>query len=117
MGMLFASLFLMWGRQAWHTANLFQEPVFFLSGFYFPVRALGYTVAFGAGIIPITLGLDGMNQIIGTATAMRFALFPVSYEIAALAVLTVFYFVVARYALAYMENMAKREGRLTLQQQ
>jgi len=117
MGMLFASLFLMWGREAWHTANLFQEPVFFLSGFYFPVRALGYTVGLCAGIIPITLGLDAMNQILGTSAALRFALFPVDLEIYALIGLTVFYFLLARYMLAYMENMAKREGRLTLQQQ
>lgn len=117
MGMLFASMFLMWGRQAWHTANLFQEPVFFLSGFYFPVKALGYTVATGAGIIPITLGLDAMNQLFGTSTGIQFALFPVNSEILALAFLAVLYFFLAHYALRFMENMAKREGRLTLQQQ
>jgi ABC-2 type transport system permease protein len=119
MGMLFASMFLMWGREAWHTANLFQEPVFFFSGFYFPVRALGYTVALGAGIIPITLGLDAMNQILGGSFARNplYFILPVNYEIIGLLLLTILYFVLAHYTLRFMENMAKREGRRTLQQQ
>src|SRR3989442_613429 len=36
LGMLFASLFMLYGREAWNTANLLQEPVYFLSGAYFP---------------------------------------------------------------------------------
>ena len=41
LGMLMASLFLFWGREAWHLANLFQEPVYFLGGMYAPVKVLG----------------------------------------------------------------------------
>src|SRR5262249_49338010 len=32
LGMTLASLFLLYGREAWHTANALQEPVYFLSG-------------------------------------------------------------------------------------
>src|SRR5262245_15239799 len=32
LGMMFASLFLLWGREAWHLVNLLQEPVFLLTG-------------------------------------------------------------------------------------
>ena len=45
MGMLFASLYMLWGRGAWHLSNLMQEPIYLVSGFYFPVRQLGFWVA------------------------------------------------------------------------
>jgi len=45
LGMLFSSLFMLYGREAWHGVNLFQEPIYFLSGFYFPVRNLGFITA------------------------------------------------------------------------
>src|SRR3972149_11866737 len=64
LGMLFASLFLMYGREAWHTANLFQEPVHFLSGAYFPKSLLPDTVQLVASLIPLTFGLDGIRQIV-----------------------------------------------------
>ena len=41
MGMLFASLFLMWGREAFHLAQLLQEPIYFLGGVNFPLAAIG----------------------------------------------------------------------------
>jgi len=37
LGMMFASLFLLWGREAWHTVNLLQEPVYLLTGLNFPL--------------------------------------------------------------------------------
>ncbi|HLF06702.1 MAG TPA: ABC transporter permease [Thermoplasmata archaeon] len=116
LGMLFASVFLMWGREAWHTTNLFQEPVFFLSGFYFPVRALGPAVALPAAIVPMTLGIDAMNQLLGGPSASQFGLLPVGVEIAILAVLSVAYVLLARTSLEFMERRGKRMGTLTLQQ-
>ena len=38
--MMFASLFLLFGREGWHLVNLAQEPVFLLSGTYFPDQEL-----------------------------------------------------------------------------
>ncbi|NIM97438.1 MAG: ABC transporter permease, partial [candidate division Zixibacteria bacterium] len=57
LGMLFSSLFMLYGREAWHGVTLLQEPVHLLSGFFFPVRNLGFFVALGASLIPLTLGL------------------------------------------------------------
>src|SRR5882724_3227194 len=37
LGMMFASLFLLWGREAWHLVNLLQEPVYLLAGLNFPL--------------------------------------------------------------------------------
>ena len=41
LGMMLASLFLMWGREAWHLTQLLVEPVYFVSGLNFPVGRLG----------------------------------------------------------------------------
>ncbi len=114
LGMLMASLFLLWGRQAWQLADLLMEPVFLLSGFYFPVRALGFLVALGASIIPITLGLDAMRQLLYPEMMEGFKFLPVEYAIAALAVLGVAFLTLAHRALRYFEALARREGRLTL---
>lgn len=115
LGMLFASLFLMYGREAWHMASALQEPVYLASGFYFPVRAIGFWTAIGASVIPLTLGLDAMRQIVFGMTDV--ALLPVGWELTGLAVLTVVYFVFALRALSKMEHLAKRAGRLTLKWQ
>lgn len=115
LGMLFASLFLMYGREAWHLSNALQEPVYLVSGFYFPVRAIGFWLAMGASLIPLTLGLDAMRQLV--FGGMDMGLLPVGWEVAGLAGLTVVYFVLALRALAKMEHLAKRAGRLTLKWQ
>src|SRR5213079_2455872 len=40
LGMMFASLYLLWGREAWNLSALMEEPIFFSSGFYFPLGGL-----------------------------------------------------------------------------
>ncbi|HEY8495926.1 MAG TPA: ABC transporter permease [Limnochordales bacterium] len=115
LGMLFSSVFLMYGREAWHMASALQEPVYLLSGFYFPVRALGFWAAMGASLIPLTLGLDAMRQLMFGAPDSAFL--PVGWELLGLAVMTVVYFLLALRSLAAMEHLAKREGRLTLKWQ
>jgi ABC-2 type transport system permease protein len=112
LGVTFASLFLLWGREAWHMAELFMEPVFLASGFYFPVRALGFWAAMGTSFIPLTLALDALRQLLfGPAHP---ALFPVWWEVGALGALAVFFIILARFMLRRMEYLARREGRLSL---
>ncbi len=111
LGMMSASLFLLWGREAWHLANLAQEPIYLISGFYFPVKNLGFWVAVGASIIPLTLGLDAMRQLLfPSGAALGFLTVPV--EVAVLSVLCVLFIIAARWLLGYMERIAVREGRL-----
>jgi ABC-2 type transport system permease protein len=112
LGMMFASLFLLLSREAWHLTNLAQEPVYLLSGFYFPVKSLNFWVAAGASIIPLTLGLDAMRQL-SFATGPTLGFLPVSTEIAILAALCLIFLIAARALLAHMEKLAIREGRLT----
>ena len=110
LGMALASLFLRWGREAWHGANLMMEPVFFVSGVYVPVATLGLWVGIGASLFPFTLALDAMRQtLFGSAHP---ALLPVRAEMAILAGLAVVFLVTARSALRSMELAARRYGTL-----
>lgn len=112
MGMMLASLFLLLGREAWHLSNLAQEPIYLLSGFYFPIKSLNFWIALGASIIPLTLGLDAMRQLVFPSGAML-GFLSVSIEIAILVVLCIVFLIAARLLLDYMERLAIREGRLT----
>ena len=116
LGMTFASLFLLWGREAWHLVNLLQEPVFLLTGMNFPVSIFrGYPLLLGAALlIPLTLGMDALRQLLFPAGA---GLFPVGPEAAGLALLGVVFMVLARISLAAMERRAKVAGRLGLRWQ
>jgi len=122
MGMMFASLYMLWGREAWHMSSLFTEPIYLVSGFYFPVKGFtamlgnpGTWIAVGASIIPITLGLDGMRQCLYPGTMDGFI--PVWQELIILVGLSVLFMILAKYSLRYMENLGKREGRLTMRWQ
>lgn len=112
LGMTFASLFLFWGREAWHMANLFMEPVFLGSGFYFPVRALGAAAWVSASVVPITLGLDAMRGLL--FSDLHPLLAPVEVELAILGGLAVAFSLLARGMLRRMERLSRREGRLGL---
>ncbi len=111
LGTALASLFLYWGREAWHTVNLFQEPVFLLSGMYFPVSALATGMAAIGCAVPLTLGLDALRTLF--VPGLHPAFLPLSTEVVLLAGLGVVYAVVARAALGRMEHLARAEGRLS----
>jgi ABC-2 type transport system permease protein len=116
MGMLFASLFLLWGREAYHLAELLQEPIYFLGGVNFPLRSLGTVSALIAATLPLAVGLDAMRQLAFPGPASQGVL-PVGAEIAILAAMGIIFLVGARLALSYLEQLARREGRLTLKWQ
>jgi ABC-2 type transport system permease protein len=111
LGMTFSSLFLLWGREAWHICNALQEPVYFVSGLYFPIRTLGAVGALAAGIVPLGFGLDAIRQVLLGADAH--GLLPVVTETWILAGLTVVFLVLAHFSLAHLERLSKQEGRLT----
>ena len=117
MGMMFASLYLMFGREAYHLSNLMTEPIYLASGFYFPVKALGFWAAAGASIIPITLGLDALRQLFYPITGVQYQFLPVTVELAILSVLCVVFIVLSKFSLDYMEKLGKQTGRLTLRWQ
>jgi ABC-2 type transport system permease protein len=112
MGMMMASIFLLLGREAWHMANLAQEPIFLASGFYFPIKSLPFWVAASASIIPLTLGMDAMRQLV-FPSGFKLGFMTVKSEIGILVILSVVFIASAKVLLAYMEKLAIREGRIT----
>lgn len=117
LGMVFASVFLLWGREAWHTVNLLQEPVYLATGMNFPVRVLGlmlhYAVPGVAMLIPLTAGMDAMRQVLfGTEGFLG-----VGPEVAILVGLAVVFFTLARWALGVLERKARADGKLTVKWQ
>jgi ABC-2 type transport system permease protein len=112
MGMMFASVFLAAGREAWHLSNLLQEPIYLASGFYFPVKAMGFWIATFASIIPLTLGLDAMRQLLFTNDP-TLGFMSVQVEVAILVVLGVIFITGAYFMLNKLEEIGRREGRLT----
>jgi ABC-2 type transport system permease protein len=112
LGMLFASLFLLWGRNAFQMTSLLQEPIYFFSGFYFPVKNLGVAVCTIASVIPPTLGLDAMRQLV-FASGPSIGFLPVRVEFEILAALTVVFVLAAKYWLDRLERIAVQEGSLT----
>jgi len=120
MGMLFASLFLMWGREGFHLAQLLQEPIYFLGGVNFPIRAIMPVAALAIAVLPLAVGLDAMRQLVfpnSDPEEVLAPMLPVNVEIVILAVMGVVFLVAARLALGYLERLARREGRLTLRWQ
>ncbi|MEN6394580.1 MAG: ABC transporter permease [Anaerolineaceae bacterium] len=112
LGMMTSSVYLLLSREAWHISNLAQEPIYLLSGFYFPIKNFNFWVALGASIIPLTLGLDAMRQL-SFASGASLGFLSVPVEIAVLSILSVVFLVGSHYLIRYMEKLAIREGRLT----
>ncbi|MHA2610110.1 MAG: ABC transporter permease [bacterium JZ-2024 1] len=115
LGMMFSSVYLLWGREAWHISNLLTEPVYLFSGFYFPVRAFGFWVALIASLIPATLGLDSLRQILFPHPFMGFL--PLWLELLLLTFLAAFFFSLAYWSLLLMEKLGKQTGTMTLRGQ
>lgn len=111
LGMLFAALFLLFGRDAWQITQMLQEPIYFVSGFYFPIKTFGFAVALGASILPLTLGMDAMRQLV-FKTGPSLGFLSVNTEIGLLVVLAVGFVAAARIWLGIVERKAVIEGTL-----
>ena len=117
LGMMFASVFLLYGRGAWHTVNLLQEPVYLMTGMNFPIKALGMmlinAVPAVAMLIPLAAGMDALRQVLFRTAGFL----PLSAEIAILAGLSLVFLTLARWTLATLERKARRDGTLTVKWQ
>jgi ABC-2 type transport system permease protein len=111
LGMLLASLFLFYQREAWQLSDAMQEPIYFLSGFYFPVRSLGAVVGGVGSLIPLTLGLDAIRQLVLPGTPQ---FIPVRWEVLAIVVQIAAYAALSQISLRYLERRARVDARLIL---
>jgi ABC-2 type transport system permease protein len=111
LGMMFASLFLLWGREAWHTVNLLQEPVYLLSGTNFPLRNVFPKAVGGAVLlIPLAAGMDAMRQVLFRTEGVL----SVGTEIGLLAGLAVVFLTGAKKCLDFLERKSLQDGKLTV---
>jgi ABC-2 type transport system permease protein len=117
LGMMLASLFLMWGREAFHLTQLFTEPVYFVSGLNFPVARLGLLGALALATIPLAVGLDAMRQLAFVDASFPIGTPPPAVEALILVAMTVVFLIAARWMLGTLERMARQEGRLSVRWQ
>jgi ABC-2 type transport system permease protein len=116
LGMLFSSLFMLYGREAYHTANLLQDPVYFASGFYFPIIGASYApfwLQAAASLIPVSFALDALRKLL----ILNMGFQDVWFDAVALLIFIAITFPLAKLLLDYMENLGRKEGRLTLRWQ
>jgi ABC-2 type transport system permease protein len=117
LGMVLASLFLMWGREAWHLTQLLIEPVYFVSGLNFPVGRLGVVGALAISLLPLAVGLDAMRQLAFADAAYPLGTPSPEVEALILVGMTVVFLLAARATLRVLERLARKEGRLSVRWQ
>jgi ABC-2 type transport system permease protein len=117
LGMMLASLFLMWGREAWHLTQLLVEPVYFVSGLNFPIARLGVLGSVAIAILPLAVGLDAMRQLAFAGAAYPIGTPTPAIEAAILVVMVVVFLLLSRWSLALLERRARREGALSVRWQ
>lgn len=117
LGMMLASLFLMWGREAHHLTQLLTEPVYFVSGLNFPVGRLGLLGALALATIPLAVGLDAMRQLAFVGAEFPIGTPSPEVEALILVAMTGFFLLASRWMLRTLERMARREGRLSVRWQ
>jgi len=117
LGMMLASLFLVWGREAFHMTNLLIEPVYFVSGLNFPVGRLGMLGALAIATIPFAVGLDAMRQLVFAGQPYITGTPSPEAEALILVGMTVVFTLAARWLIRRIEWMARSRGSLSIRWQ
>ena len=113
--MAMSSVFLKAGRAFEYYLGLAEEPIQFFTGSYFPIFSQNILLAIFGSIIPLTLGIDGLRQVL--VEGEYFTLLNWKYE----SIILMFYWVLglkfAKFSLNWMEKLAREKGTLTLRWQ
>jgi ABC-2 type transport system permease protein len=117
LGMILASLFLSWGRDAFHLTQLLVEPVYFVSGLNFPIARLGVLGSVAISLIPLAVGLDAMRQLAFADAAYPLGTPDPGVEALILVGMVVVFLFLSRWSLKTLERRARREGRLSVRWQ
>ena len=117
LGMVLASLFLLWGREAWHLTNVMVEPVYFVSGLNFPVGRLGALGTAAIATLPFAVGLDAMRQLAFPGSSLLAGTPPPGVEALILVAMTAVFTAAARWCMAAIERMARSRGSLSIRWQ
>ena len=117
LGMMMASLFLLWGREAWHLTNVLVEPVYFVSGLNFPVGRLGAIGVAAIALIPFAVGLDAMRQLAFPTSDLLVGTPPPEVEALILVAMTIVFIGAAQWCMTKVERMARSRGTLSIRWQ
>jgi ABC-2 type transport system permease protein len=113
LGMAASSVYFLVGRIGIKLNMILMEPVYFLSGLFFPVNKFSRGLLVLAALVPLTLGLDGVRQLsIRSQTPIGF-LSP-SVEAAILLAMTLVFTAGAVRLMRVLEQKGKRDGTMTL---
>jgi len=114
LGMLMSSLYMLYGRGALNLNEVLSEPVYLLSGLYFPTvgrySPFPTVLQLLVSLIPLTFGIDGLRRTIILGETLE----SLTLHIAVLTVLSIVLIPLAWRTLNYMETLGRREGRLSL---
>jgi ABC-2 type transport system permease protein len=114
LGMLMSSLYMLYGRGALNLNEVLSEPVYLLSGLYFPTvgrySPFPTVLQLLVSLIPLTFGIDGLRRTIFLGETLE----SLTLHIAVLTVLSIVLIPLAWRTLNYMETLGRREGRLSL---
>ena len=114
-GMAMSSVFLKAGRAFEYYLGLTEEPVQFFTGSYFPIFSQNILLAIFGSLIPLTLGIDGLRQVL--VEGEYFTLLNWRYEAL---IMVIYWFIAlkfAKFSLEWMEKLAREKGTLTLRWQ
>lgn len=117
LGMMLASLFLLWGREAWHLTNAMVEPVYFVSGLNFPVGKLGALGALAIATIPFAVGLDAIRQLAFPGSELLAGTPSPQVEALILVAMTLVFTLAARWCMRTVERLARSRGSLSIRWQ
>ncbi len=116
LGMLLASVYLAYGREAESLNDSVQQSVSMFSGVYFPSIGQGspfpVSLQLVVSLIPLTIGMDVLRKAVFAPLTSSFP--SVNEDLAILAVLCVVFFVGAQKATGYMRERGRRNGTLVV---
>ncbi len=116
LGMAASSAYFMVGRVGIKLNTIFMEPVYLLSGLFFPANKFGKTMLILAALIPLTLGLDGIRQLLLPGGWPIGFLSP-RLEAVLLLAMTVVFTAGAVRLMSVLEAKGKRDGTMSLRWQ
>jgi ABC-2 type transport system permease protein len=117
LGMMMASLFLLWGREAFHMTNVMIEPVYFVSGLNFPVGRLGALGMAAIATLPFAVGLDAMRQLAFPDSDLLGGTPSPGVEALILVAMTVVFTIAARWCIRKIERTARGRSSLSIRWQ
>ncbi len=116
LGAAASAVYFVIGRMGVKLNMLLMEPVFALSGFFFPVKVLGRVGAAIVSVFPVTLGLDAIRQLV-LPELKRLVLLDYRIELAILAAMTISFGVAASVFIGRMLEKGRKLGTLTMRWQ